>query len=772
VSSSPSGIQYVSLHSTLLKGFKLKVTSLHPKTKRQASQYSLSSDSEVSSVESVIFVGANTAAPLIVWTDKGYKTLKINVIGSKNVQSINIDNDAGEDIEKVVVHAPQSPTALPHFLVHYQTASQDWAEVYHINLKSSAVSKAYSLPKLRGSGGTFSTSTIDANVYFTRITQSEVSLVSSASHGLLGRWKMALKYSDSAHAVSEVVARGKTEFAVRFGLVADGTWVLIRNGDVVWTRPEDLAGAVAAAWVDLDQGPSLKQELEIEGHSNIVAAYIHRVRRHAHDLQHLPEWIMGLPQKVMTSFGDSKPSSSFGFNKIVLVGTASGRVMALDAANGGKILWNSNIVSKSSTTHITAITVDGSEATVYEDDGTMVKLGFTQESDEFKASFLQVIDGGSRPRGFVSLPGSPHLVPIQSNGSPAATTGAKGGIVVTQSDDGRAIGWKMGATPSTVWEFQPPSGHRILSIVARPPHDPVASAGKVLGDRSVMYKYLNPNLALITTATASSLTIHLLDSISGRVLHSTTHSGVDTSLPIPAVISENWFAYSFFADPKTPSAAKGNRLVISELYESPIANDRGPLGPASTFSSLDPGNAPTPHVLSQSFIIPTLISHMSVTQSRQGITLRQILCVLPTENAIIGIPRPWIDPRRPVDRDPTPNEIEEGLFKYNPVLDFDGKWYLSHAREVRGIKDVVATPSLLESTSLVFGWGGDVFGTRVAPSGAFDVLGKEFSKVQLVVTVFALSLGVGILGPMVSFFFPFHSFIEVYQPIDLLSIKL
>jgi hypothetical protein len=59
---------------------------------------------------------------------------------------------------------------------------------------------------------------------------------------------------------------------------------------------------------------------------------------------------------------------------------------------------------------------------------------------------------------------------------------------------------------------------------------------------------------------------------------------------------------------------------------------------------------------------------------------------------------------------------------------------------------------VVESTSLVFAYGIDVFGTRVAPSFLFDILGKGFNKVSLVATVAGLGLGVMALGPYVSTF--------------------
>lgn len=59
----------------------------------------------------------------------------------------------------------------------------------------------------------------------------------------------------------------------------------------------------------------------------------------------------------------------------------------------------------------------------------------------------------------------------------------------------------------------------------------------------------------------------------------------------------------------------------------------------------------------------------------------------------------------------------------------------------------------MESTSLVVVFGGvDLFGTRVAPSGAFDMLGKGFGRLQLVGTVVGLAVGVWFVAPMVSGF--------------------
>ncbi|OJJ72470.1 hypothetical protein ASPBRDRAFT_150537 [Aspergillus brasiliensis CBS 101740] len=743
LSSSATEVFYVALQPSSRKGYRIKVTSLDPLTGRQTRQQILSSESDLFDANSVLFVGANTAAPMIVWADQSFKTLKVNIIGTKQVHAFDIENTSGESISSITVHAPKKLESLPHFLVHYETESTTWAEVYHIDLKSASISKAYELPRLQG-WSVFSTSNKDANVYFTRITQSEITVVSSVSHGVLGRWvHQAPPMEQALHSVSEVVVKDKSVAVRAAAALASGDWQLIRNGQTEWTRYEALSGALAATWVEEAVQEDLAHQLEVEGHESLYGAYMHRVKRHAKDLQYLPEWLKGLPKRILTSILTDEVSNldSFGIVKSVIVATENGRVYALDAAKHGAVSWKVK-AAEADSWNVKAILAQPGTATVYVDDGSSVTLDVTS------GEILARTPGTAKIRSVaVAHDGTaPLTIGIKEDGTPLESIDGQD-FFVTLSDDGRVLGWTARDNKHPVWQFLPTPGEKIIHATARPSHDPVASIGKVLGNRSVLYKYLNPNLALITAVGESSATFYLLDAISGKILHTSTHQGVDPTQPIASAISENWFAYSFWADAVDPSSAKGYQLVISELYESPVPNDRGPLDSASNYSSIS--DLPLPHVISQAFIIPEPISHMAVTQTRQGITIRQLLCTLPSSNAIIGIPRPVLDPRRPIGRDPTSTEAEEGLFKYNPFLEFDGKWYHTHSRDVAGIKSVLSAPTLLESTSLIFAFGGDIFATRATPSQAFDVLGKGFSKLQLVLTIVALTAGVIVLAPMV-----------------------
>ncbi|KAF2083961.1 DUF1620-domain-containing protein [Saccharata proteae CBS 121410] len=746
VSTSATAIYLISLHSTMLGSLKLKVVSLDPLSGQKVDQYTLSSESELSSADDILFVGANSASPLLAWTDKSHKTLKVNIIGTKNTASFSTETNAGEEIERVVLHAPHHINSVPHFLVHYQTATAHWAEVYHVDLTAGSVSKAYSLPKLSGKG-TFSTSTTDANVYFTRVTEDEVVIVSSASHGVIGRWptkgprtSTSGKSFQPIHAVSEVAVKAGTASAVRTAVLSlSGDWFMLRNGETSWIRPEALADAIAAVWADFKAEGSLAQELEIETHQNALEAYMHRLKRHIKDLQHLPEAVQALPKRFLSVFSGEESTSaqlqrdSFGFHKLAVVSTKSGRVIALDAGSAGKVVWNENIFD-----HVPDANIEGLEM-VITPQGQIGLIG---------KNFLMTLDSST---------GNPvSLSPMEPSAKDALSQpAARPGSISVEYKlvNGELQGFTAGSDP--LWRFSPGADEEIVSITARPLHDPVASIGKVLGDRSVLYKYLNPNLVFVTAIAkpAGVLSVYLLDSVSGNVVYEATHAGVDITQPIPSALSENWVTYSFSLSSTPENPSRGHQLVVAEFFESTLPNDRGPFGAAANYSSLQPsdalGEAARPHVLSQTYHIPEPISHMTITQTAQGITSKQLLATLAESNAIVGIPRPVIDPRRPVGRDPTTDEQSEGLMKYAPVIEFDPRMYLNHKRELLGIKNVLTSPALLESTSLVFAYGLDVFGSRVSPSFAFDVLGKDFNKFQLVTTVGALAVAVLFVAPLV-----------------------
>ncbi|KAI5922291.1 hypothetical protein F4810DRAFT_674227 [Camillea tinctor] len=773
VSTNIEKIFVATLHGSALS-YTLNVIVLDTLTGKKLDEVSIGTKGEVQSPKDVMFVGANSAAPIIAWTDNTMTKLRVNVLGTKNRQEFPLPADT----VSVEVHAPHTIQSLPHFLVHSRTKSGSKAEVFHTDLKSSAISKAYELPLLEG-GSAFSTSSSGANVYFTRVTADEVTVTSSISHGVLGRWpvKSDATKPSIVHGVSEVLKKSDDSYAVRSATVDDADdWTEIVNGDLVWTRPEGLSGAVAATWAEIPESEDLAKTLEDEAHSNPWTAYVHRVKRHINDLQYLPTFLESIPKRLLSAIigSDDEGSSvlvrdSFGFNKLVVLATRRGKLYGLDTGNHGKIVWSksANETPSGKRWDVKAIYADDVKGTVTVRgaDGSFIIV----KSDTGKT--IESIPAGLFPpvesAVVVDSDAGPWLLPIGADGNIAEiqSSWTPKQTVVTRTSDGgiRGVNFEPKgelAIEVPAWIFTPPAGQKIINIAHRAKHDPIASIGRVLGDRSVKYKYLNPNTIVVAAVNEQEnlLTVYLLDTVSGQILTSSTHEGIDPSKDISCAIAENWFMCSFFGQYQLRDAQtqllKGYQVVVTDLYESELSNDRGPLGDAANFSSINPVDLPTapplPSTVSKSFVLSGPINTLAVTQTRQGIATRQLLAYLPESHAIVGLPRALLEPRRPAGRDPTPAELEEGLSKYAPAIELDARLLVTHQRDVLGVQQILAAPAVLESTCLVFAAGGvDVFGSRVTPSLAFDVLGKGFNKLALLGTVMALFVGVVGLGPVV-----------------------
>ena len=777
VSTDGSSVFLVNLQGSPL-AYSIKIVVLDSLTGRRLRELVLGAKSDIESLNDVMFVGANSAAPILAWTDTALTTLKMNILGTPTLQEFRL----AADTVGVEIHAPQHAQSDPHFLLHTRTRTGSRAKVFHIDLKSAKILSAYELPHISGENTfSLSSSSTGSDVFVTRVTETEVLLTSSASHGVLGRWPFEPGLAlEPVRCASEVLKKADGSFAVRSAVVTrSDDWALVRAGHVDWTRPEGLTGAVAAAWAEIPENEALARILEEEAHTNPLSAFVHRVRRHLDDAQHLPDYLANLPKRILSSIlgtelgakTDGLSRDMFGFSKLAILATGRGRLYGLDFGNSGRIVWSIRAFEQPEGRYwdVKGMFVDDSK-------GTVTIQGSLGESITVKVDsgdIVEVTPPGSsdvQATAVVNSEAGVWMIPIRVDGTARSVPASripKEETIVVRGVAGELRGLTFSkederlVRETVTWTFVPPAGQNIVTIATRPTHDPVASIGRVLGDRRVLYKYLNPNTFLVAAIDSKpTLTTYLIDGVSGQVLASATHAGVDPTRPISCALADNWFVCSFFGQYRlsdgTGRSLRGYQMVVSDLFESAEPNDRGPLKDAHNASSLDPYENPStgpslPAVISQAFVISMPVTNLAVTQTRQGITVRNVLAYLPELGAIATLPRQILDPRRPVGRDPTAQELEvEGLPRYMPVIEVDARSLVTHECEVLGVKQIVASPTGVESTSLVLAFGVDVFGTRVAPSMSFDILGKGFNKVSMVLTVVALLIGVVGLKPLVS----------------------
>jgi hypothetical protein len=320
-------------------------------------------------------------------------------------------------------------------------------------------------------------------------------------------------------------------------------------------------------------------------------------------------------------------------------------------------------------------------------------------------------------------------------------------------------------------------GEEIIQVAYPRRDEIVQSPCNVLGDDSILLKYLNPHLAVIVTMKKAdgdktdplvaaliekkapakrkplgatqpgdpvvpasvedepNLFINVVDTVTGHVLHRVSHANFAAGKAVPTLIVENWIVYAFFND-KT----RRSELGVLTLYEGMI--DKAGLTAFKSpeqvlsFSSMESRES-KPVVLSKTYAVVKPITALGVTETRAGISTRQVL-IASADDRLTAISRTLLEPRRP-NGQVKETEKEEGLFQYSPLVPLVSLMSPSYNQTVHHVTSIISAPTALESQSLVLAFGGpDVFFARVSPSKGFDLLPESFNKPLLSIVVIGL----------------------------------
>lgn len=290
----------------------------------------------------------------------------------------------------------------------------------------------------------------------------------------------------------------------------------------------------------------------------------------------------------------------------------------------------------------------------------------------------------------------------------------------------------------------PPERGEIVGFASKPMRgETTHSWVHVPGDRSTLFKYLNPNTIFIATSDETALFVSLIDGVTGRILYRVRHG--DARGPARAVVYENWVAYHYFN-------TRAQRYAMSVLEMFDDGEDRRGLAVGSlvyksmfgatqneTASSLSP---PALRVIGQSYYIRPEAKFLAVTRSKRGITEPAVL-IATANDQVTAVDKRFLDPRRPTK--PTPADREEGLVPYSEVIPIFPSSWVTHRHTISRLRGIITAPAELESNVLFIAHGLDVFVTRVAPSASFDALDDDFSHVLLVATLIALLVSVRVV---------------------------
>ncbi|KAG9080144.1 hypothetical protein FRC06_007017, partial [Ceratobasidium sp. 370] len=536
----------------------------------------------------------------------------------------------------------------------------------------------------------------------------------------------------------------------------------------------------------LSTGRKIVSELGMSEHRG----FADRLLAHVVAAQNLPQFIAQFAKRYATdSYASSTVPDSevlerdtFGFRKMLVVATGHGTLLGVDTARG-TVVWRRIIgFSTGGPADVTPFKLfvvksavegpnpemvlvaerkvrnkDTRSSVVYHFEaltGRLIGNGRAtgNKLSDYGVSEAFLVPGESGVVGVVSTDGKINIYPSGSNALSTLKEKASSlhlalpvgselhGYTVHRTGSGAGYlstvkTWKKAFTTLAT---SPDTIAASLSVIHKP-ISPIASYGKVLGDRTTLYKYLSPHASVVL---APDCAVRVVDLVSGTIVFDSGALGAESgTCEIPKVaFAENWLVYAYESGGN--STDKGTQIVSVELYEGSGKDDKTSSPDASSYSE----SSSRVHAVQQSFLFPYPIVALGTTVTKFGISTKGLLAAT-SKNQVYNMHRRMLDPRRPMQK-PNAEEQEEMLVQYDAVLPADTRRVVTHKNQVLGIEHIITSPTLLESTSCVFVYGLDLFHTRVTPSGTFDLLGAGFNKAQLVLTIVGLSVAIVVVRPL------------------------
>uniref|UniRef100_A0A182QPM6 ER membrane protein complex subunit 1 n=1 Tax=Anopheles farauti TaxID=69004 RepID=A0A182QPM6_9DIPT len=540
----------------------------------------------------------------------------------------------------------------------------------------------------------------------------------------------------------------------------DGAIVLVQQGKIKWIREEALAEVETADFLDLtlsDAEGAIEEELNNKN-GDVLGAFQRRLTAQVAHVKNLILHILGVGPAPSKAQRAGLVRDDFGLHKMLIVVTASGKVYGIDNVSG-KHHWVRYLPTFGGFGNGQPMKLLVQRTSrFYPLPAQCVILGREKTGDTKKGLLYifnpitgQPVAGG----GIVELPYRVQQVALLHQTGPDFLKGLllldydNKAHVIPESlaafaDNfylfttdkrmaqlrGFLVQYRAGALETVpTWQVDLSGAGKSQQIIAcegKNPIEHVHSQGRVMADRSVLYKYINPNLVAVATHGPDNihkyiLNVHLVDVVSGSIVFSMSHKRIRP--PLHMVHSENWLVYSYYND-----KARRTEMTSIELYEGKTQTN------STVWSSLDA--PPLPMVERQSYILPMAVASLKETITEKGITSKHILIGL-TTGAVAEMSWALLDPRRPVT---SPEKArEEGIIPYMPELPLPHEILINYNQTVAHIRGIHTAPSGLESTCLVLVHGLDLFVTRVSPSKTFDLLKEDFDYFLITVVLVVLT---------------------------------
>lgn len=455
-----------------------------------------------------------------------------------------------------------------------------------------------------------------------------------------------------------------------------------------------------------------EQEILLEEESSLIEAYLIRLKHHLSELRrgYNALWDLLPHIKQIEFFNAHLNDKLFGFDKKLILGTDNS-VQSISTLNGARN-WSIGVGAD-----VVKIVVEGDRLLVFLVDGELLEMNATDGEIVSK----KVIAPST---SVTQLSPTDFYLNFKGHGL-VYSTGAFQNETYSIKHDMKSVEGlyfdAAGAIHET-WKLSIAKDEVIVGLAVRSPDETTANVGYVLGDKTVLYKYLNPNvIAIAVLNERQTLLVYVLDGVTGQVLSTVHHEKVHVNQPISVVVGEHWVVYSYFSDSPYPE----QKISVIDMFEQ---DDE------IVFKN-------------KSFILPYKIDQLGLTRTKFGITTKSVLVSL-ANGQILHLPKFVLSSRRVENRPLNAVEKQEFmLLPYDPIITIDDSKMISHELQI-STGELVSVPTNLESTSLVCAIGRDLYCTRVAPSLQFDKLGETFNKLMLIVSVCVVLVLILVLKPL------------------------
>ncbi|KAL8107128.1 uncharacterized protein LOC141671051 [Apium graveolens] len=577
-------------------------------------------------------------------------------------------------------------------------------------------------------------------------------------------------------------------------VMEDHSLLLVQQGEIVWSREDSLASVIDVTTSELPIEKDGVSVAKVE-HSLLEWLQGHLLKLKGTLMLATPDDVVAIQKMRLQSSEKSKMTRDHnGFRKLLIVLTRAGKVFALHTGDG-RIIWSqllhtlrkSGSCESPSGLKLLQWQVPHHHA-MDENPSLLVtgRCGVTSDSP----GVLSIVDAysGKEVNSFGSIHSIVQVIPLPYTDSkerrlhlliddvnrahlyprtPEAVEIFKSELTniywySVEDNNGILRGHSVKSNcvldvadeycfeTRDLWSVVFPSeSEKIITTVTRKLNEVVHTQAKVIADEDVMFKYISKNLLFVATVSPkatgeigsvtpeeSCLVVYLIDTITGRILHRMTHHG--SQGPVHAVLSENWVVYHYFN-----LRAHRYEMSVIEIYDQSRADNKDVLklvfGKHNLTSPMSSYSRPDVVTKSQSYFFTHSVKTIAVTSTAKGITSRQLL-VGTIGDQVLALDKRFLDPRRSVN--PTAAEKEEGIIPLTDSLPILPQSYVTHALKVENLRGIEVIPAKLESTTLIFAYGVDLFFTRLAPSRTYDSLTEDFSYALLLITIVALVVAI------------------------------